>query len=75
MVPAKLGAALARMVGIRSKKEREREPKEEKGEGKARGFPGVDQKAGVRSVSGDSQATGSEAGSRRRRRAGDRVPT
>ena len=51
------------MVGIRAKKKPEREPKEEKGEEKARGFPGVDQKAGVRSVSGDSRSTGSEAGS------------
>ncbi len=62
MVPAKLGSELARMVGIREKKKPEREPKEEKGEEKARGFPGVDQKAGVRSVSGDSRSTGLEAG-------------
>ncbi len=63
MVPAKLGAALARMVGIRTKKDQERGPKEEKAKEEAGGVSRIDQKAGVRSVSGDSQATGSEAGS------------
>ena len=54
MVPAKLGSELARMVGIRAKKKPEREPKEEKAKEKARGFPGVDQKADVRVVSQQS---------------------
>jgi len=53
MDPDELDPNLARRVGIRARKSTEREPKEKAAEENSGRVPGLDQKAGLRSMSDD----------------------